>query len=219
MSGITDKIVLGLNTYWHCHKAMHRQFNVEKLRQVQNDKLRKLITYSFENIKYYRELFDKHGIVPGDISTVEDLVKIPVLTKEQIRERFWDFLPKNLPACRVSRTSGSTGVPVCMLSDKNSRIHNSAAVIRYRKSLGIPFIGTAIITPLKTKHEPQKSPHWTFLQGVHKTYYVNPYSSDTTELSHGQNIISKLKRPALIGITSAIRALAYRIQDGVLPPL
>ncbi len=203
-----------MEVYSRVISAQDKQFSLEKISRIQNAKLQKLVHYSFNNIKYYRELFEQAGIKPEQIKTPADLANVPVLTKEELRERFWDFLPRYLPECRVSRTSGSTGVPVCILSDKNSRIYNSVAVIRYRRAMGIPIVGSLIITPLKAENDPNKEPHWTFLQGIHKTYYINPYLNNTeSEI----RLLRNLKDPILIGITPAVKALAYKINDGVLP--
>ncbi|MCX5638224.1 MAG: hypothetical protein NTX52_11120 [Planctomycetota bacterium] len=218
MAKLLNKIGLGLETYWQAWSAITRQFEPQKITRIQNAKLQSLIRYCFNNIKYYREAFEQTGISPEQIKTAEDLHKIPILTKEQLRERFWDFLPHELPACRVSRTSGSTGVPVCILSDKNSRVFNSAAVIRYRQALGIGFVGKPILTPLKTTNEPyRKKPHWTYLQGIHKTYYINPYIDSRDNIEYAKKLLAKLKKPALIGITTAVRTLAYKVRDGFLP--
>jgi phenylacetate-CoA ligase len=218
MSKILSKIGLTLGTYRHAWYAINLQFEPEKIVEICNKKLRSLIHYSFSNIKYYREVFGRKGIRPDQIRTTEDLCKIPILTKKQLRERFWDFLPRELPASRVSRTSGSTGIPICILSDRNSRMFNSTAVIRYRQALGIAFFGSDILTPLKTINEPyKKKPHWTFLQGIHKTYYINPYVESPENIEYAKKLLKKLKKPALIGITPAIRVLAFKVRDGVFP--
>ena len=219
MAACLEKINLTLTTYYKAWQFIRRQNDPDRIAKVQNEKLRMLIIYCYENIKYYRELFDEHSIRPDDIKTVADLVKVPVLTKEQLRNRFWDFLPKELLRCRVSRTSGSTGIPVFILSDINSRLNNSAAVIRYRRQLGIDFWGTPILTPQKNQLQRRKKPHWTFLQGLHKTYYINPYTNLNAEVDYSINILRRLKKPAIIGITPAIRALALRIRDGILPAI
>ena len=219
MATSLEKLNLTAHTYYKGWQFIKRQNSPDQITKVQNEKLQKLIAYCFKNIKYYRELFDEHRLKPADIKTAADLVKVPVLTKNELRKRFWDFLPKELPACRVSRTSGSTGIPVCILSDVNSRLNNSAAVIRYRKNLGINFSGTPIITLQKNEQEARQNPHWTFLQGLHRTFYVNPYTNLDAEIDYAVKILSELKKPAIIAITPAIRALAYRIRDGILPAI
>ncbi len=216
MAALLEKINLTLTTYYKAFQFIKRQDDPGQIAEVQGKKLHKLMSYCYENIKYYRELFDLAGIKPRHIRTVKDMCRIPLLTKKDLRERFWDFLPKELPPCRVSRTSGSTGVPVCILSDRSSRLFNSASVIRCRKALGIPVVGGVILTPLKTENDPEKEAHWTFLQGVHRTYYINPYIYNS---EYEKIQLKKLRRPVLIGITPAIRALAYKICDGLLPRL
>lgn len=218
MSQLLSKIGLGLETYWQAWSAIARQFEPAEITKIRNTKLQNLIRYSFHNIKYYREVFKQLGIEPKQIKTAEDLHKIPILTKEQLRGRFWDFLPHELPVCRISRTSGSTGIPVCILSDRNSRMFNSAAVIRYRRALGIGLIGKPILTPLKTANEPyRKKAHWTYLQGIHQTYYINPYVDSQENIKYATELLTELKKPALIGITPAIRTLTYKVRDGVFP--
>jgi len=213
-----SKTMLTARTYWQAGTAIRRQFDYSRLLEVQNNRLRQLIAYVYNDIKYYRELFKAAGLRPDDIKSSADLSKIPILTKQQLRDRFWDFLPRDLPKCRVSRTSGSTGVPVCILSDVKSRCQNSAAVIRHRKAAGIRLIGGSILTPLKTANDPYDvSSHWTFMQGIHRTDYVNPYIDTTSNINRICKLIGRLKRPALIGITPAVRKLAYKINDGVIP--
>jgi len=218
MNKILGKIGLGMETYRQAYLAVRRQFEPSKITMVQNLKLQRLIHYSFHHIKYYRELFEREGIKPEQIKTAGDLVKIPLLTKEELRSRFWDFLPAELPGCRISRTSGSTGIPVCILSDRSSRCFNSAAVIRYRNALGIPIAGRPILSLLKTENEQARNPHWTFMQGIHKTYYINPYIDSGHPKEYARKILTRLKKPALIGITPAVKTLAYKIRDGVFPP-
>jgi len=218
MKTLYDKVSLILATYAHAHAAIRRQFNYQAVIETRNRKLQKLIRYALRNIKYYRELFATAAIDPEQIRTAEDLRLVPVLTKEQIRERFWDFLPSDLPQCRIRRTSGSTGAPLCVLSDRSSRMFNSAAVIRYRNALGVGFIAKPILTPLKTPDQLcTRKYHWTFLQGIHKTYYINPYLDSKRHVEHTAKLLRRLKNPALIGITPAIRTLAHKIHDRIFP--
>jgi phenylacetate-CoA ligase len=219
MITLLNKIELGLNTCREARKAVRRQYDLGEIRRIQIMKLQRLLHYCTDKVKYYKEIFQQAGIDPNKITTLDDLESIPILTKKELRNRFWDFLPSRLPECRVTRTSGSTGIPVCFLSDRTARMFNSAAVIRSRKAAGIPLISRPILTPLKTEIDPPRKPHWTFLQGIHKTYYINPYLDSADNAEYAARLFMKLKRPAIIGITPAIRALAQNIQDGFFPSL
>lgn len=217
MIELLTKIELGCETYWQAIKSLKSQYSQKSISVINEKKLRKIIQHCYSNVKYYKELFDSNGITPEQIRTVKDIRLLPFTTKEDLRSRFWEFFPRQLSACRVSRTSGSTGVPVCILSDINSRKYNSVSVLRTRKAAGIPFLGKTILTPLKHSLEGNKRPHWTYLQGIHKTYYINPYIESTRNQEYAKELIHKLHNPAIIGITSAIKALAYQVHDNACP--
>jgi phenylacetate-CoA ligase len=219
MNDVLSRIGWTLATYAEAWRAVRRQCDPEKIRAVRNARLRRLVHYCASSIKYYRELFAQAGIDPEQIRTTDDLERIPFLTKEELRGRFWDFLPRDLPACRVSRTSGSTGVPVCILADWNSRKCNSAAVIRSRRAAGIPFLGRPLLTLLNTEQDPPRPPQWTFLQGIHKQYFLNPYVRAPDNVEYAARLARRLRKPVLTGITSSVRTLAQAVRDGDFPPL
>ena len=209
-----DKISLTLKAYWLSRRAIKRQYNRRQIDLTRDTKLRILVRYCYENIKYYREAFERANVKPDDINSAEDIYKLPLLTKKQLRESLWDFLPKQIGPCRINRTSGSTGEPVCIFSDENSRLNNSAAVIRCRKSAGIALFGSMIITPLKNESEQTRKPAWTFFHGLHKTFYINPYLESQQHFDYISQLFQSNKKASLIGITPAIAKLAYLVVDG-----
>lgn len=209
-----NKIMLTLKAYGLSRGAIKRQYDRKRIDETRDRKLRRLVRYCYENIKYYREAFEQANVVPADIRSAKDIYKLPFLTKKELRGRLWDFLPKEIGSCRISRTSGSTGVPVCIFSDANSRMHNAAAIIKYRKAVGIGLFGSTIITPLKNEAQGTKKPLWTYFHGLHKTCYVNPYLESDEHFDYASNLFRRKNGAALIGITPAVVKLAYQIKDG-----
>lgn len=57
-----------------------------RLLEYQSDRLRELISHVYENVPYYRETFDRLGLLPSDIRTVFDINKLPFLTKETLQD-------------------------------------------------------------------------------------------------------------------------------------
>jgi phenylacetate-CoA ligase len=94
----------------------------EQIEELQNKKLRVLIRHAYDNVPYYRRIFSQLRITPEDIKTKEDLNKIPVLKKEDIRKNLPDLLARNVPWSDTIEThsSGSTGEPVKYYIDKRS---------------------------------------------------------------------------------------------------
>lgn len=86
----------------------------EELEELQNKKLRALIRHAYENVPYYHNLFRKLNLKPEDIKTKEDLKKLPILTKDEIRKNFIELLAKNFEKWKPlqNATSGTTGEPL-----------------------------------------------------------------------------------------------------------
>jgi phenylacetate-CoA ligase len=58
----------------------------DELRAIQDDKLRVAVRYAYERIPFYRRKFDRAGLEPGDVRSVDDLGRIPVTTKHEMAE-------------------------------------------------------------------------------------------------------------------------------------
>ena len=112
----------------------------EELKARQEEKLRQLISHAYQNVSFYREKFDKVGLKPEDISTVEDLPRLPVMTKLDIRQNFSDrVLARNIPASRRVRdiTSGSTGTPLVFYLDTASWEYvRASSLLLYKQDQG-----------------------------------------------------------------------------------
>jgi len=77
--------------------------------------LSKLIKHSYQNVPYYSEVFKSLKLRPDDIREIEDLKKLPILTKKDIRENFPNrIIGQNIPIKhRIPLgSSGSTGEPL-----------------------------------------------------------------------------------------------------------
>ncbi|MEE0809213.1 MAG: phenylacetate--CoA ligase [Acutalibacteraceae bacterium] len=84
---------------------------VEEIKKLQSEKLVKQVKHVYENVPYYRDLMDKKGVTPDDIHGIEDLHKLPFLTKSDLRDAYpYGLLAKPLKDCvRIQSTSGTTG--------------------------------------------------------------------------------------------------------------
>ncbi len=85
--------------------------SVSEMNMLQSEKLRKQVKHVYENVEYYRNLMDEKGVKPEDINEIEDLHKLPFLTKADLRDAYpYGLLAKPLEDCvRIQSTSGTTG--------------------------------------------------------------------------------------------------------------
>ena len=83
----------------------------EQIRAWQNERLIPTVKRVYENVPYYRHLMEEKGVTPDDIRSVDDLHKLPFLTKEDLRQAYpYGLLAVPLEDCvRIQSTSGTTG--------------------------------------------------------------------------------------------------------------
>jgi len=101
--------LFALHTLWrHSHAAP------EEIRAFQNRQLRRLVAHAYENVSYYRRLFDQHGLNPRDIRSVADLPAIPITAKKDLLSLpAAELVARGVDPKRLvtRRTSGSSGEP------------------------------------------------------------------------------------------------------------
>ena len=83
----------------------------EQIRAWQGERLVKTVKRVYENVEFYRKKMDEVGVKPEDIHSVEDLHKLPFLTKDDLRDAYpYGLLAAPLSDCvRIQSTSGTTG--------------------------------------------------------------------------------------------------------------
>ena len=84
---------------------------LEEMKKLQSEKLVKQVKHVYENVEYYRNLMDEKGVKPEDIKSIDDLHKLPFLSKADLRDAYpYGLLGSPLKDCvRIHSTSGTTG--------------------------------------------------------------------------------------------------------------
>lgn len=83
----------------------------EELRQLQTERLKKLVSYVYDRIPFYRNAFDEAGVKPEDVQSLDDLTKLPFTTKQDMRNAypFEMFAVPREEVRRIHCSSGTTG--------------------------------------------------------------------------------------------------------------
>jgi phenylacetate-CoA ligase len=114
----------------------------DQIRQFQEIKLRHLINHAYYHVGYYRELFEKLKLRPQDVKTIEDLQKLPLMDKNEIRQNlYFDLMSDNHKKNDIRKilTSGSTGEPFACYEDKRQLEIRWAATLRSMEWTGYRF--------------------------------------------------------------------------------
>ena len=83
----------------------------EKIRALQNEKFLRQVRHVWEDVPYYRAKMQEKGLTPDDIKSLDDLHKLPFLTKDDLRKAYpYGLMGRPLKDCvRIQSTSGTTG--------------------------------------------------------------------------------------------------------------
>lgn len=125
----------------------HDGYSLAQLREYQQNKLLDIVNHAYAHCGYYQASFKKAGALPGDIKSIEDLPKLPILTKKDVRENYDAlFSDKRRKLGHKEFTSGTTGTPLMVFRDLYSIQFENAAISRiyqwagYRKKDRIAYI-------------------------------------------------------------------------------
>ncbi|MCR5587563.1 MAG: phenylacetate--CoA ligase [Lachnospiraceae bacterium] len=84
---------------------------LDKLQALQSERLVEQVKHVYDNVAFYRNKMDEAGIKPEDIHGIEDLHKLPFITKDDLRDQYpygFRAVPQN-ECVRIQSTSGTTG--------------------------------------------------------------------------------------------------------------
>ncbi len=83
----------------------------DEMTALQSARLVKLVDYMYHNVEFYRKKMQAVGLMPGDIKGIEDIVKLPFTTKDDLRDNypFGLFAVPNSQIVRIHASSGTTG--------------------------------------------------------------------------------------------------------------
>ena len=143
------RMLSSFGSFYHWSRTLYRLRALRKntwlspaeLEELQLKRLRNLLSYADANVPFYHQRFKKAKFSLDAVKSVEDLCKIPVLTKADIQNNFDSLISRRVNAtkCRKSVTSGSTGNPLTILADKSASYFMIANGLRHYLENGGQF--------------------------------------------------------------------------------
>jgi phenylacetate-CoA ligase len=102
-----------------------------EINRLQMKNLRILLKHAYETVPYYRRIFRERNLSPSDIKSIDDLVKLPPLTKADIRNNFGDLISRGFPkSSMILSRSGGTGDQITFYTTKEDLSWTFAAEYR-----------------------------------------------------------------------------------------
>jgi len=109
---------------WYNFLQKSQWWSREKLEEYQMQQLEKLLNHAYKNVPYYKKVFDEKGLKPKDIQNFDDLRRLPILTKDDVRKNLKDLIARNIPREDMGyvTTGGTSGKPLGFYIERKTNI-------------------------------------------------------------------------------------------------
>ena len=200
-----------------------QNYTAEEMCQYQNREFVKLARHAISNTEYYSNWAKKQGINAQDIKSLSDIKQFPVIEKDLIRGN-----PKQFHAISTNTvlkpirlyTSGTTGTPLTVYTDRISRSRHYAFFSRLRKWHGVKQIDKRvtmfgrIIMPA----EENKPPFWRY-DAAQKNLLMSSYHLNQENLDQYYNKLVAYSPAEIFAYPSSLSVLAQHIINKGYDPI
>lgn len=112
-------------------------FSQEELEKYNSKTFVELFRYAYTNSEFYSDFYKKNGIGINDIKSINDIEKLPILTKDIVRENIDKILIGSKYHMQKVSTSGTTGNALPLYQSYRSVLLEQAYVYKYRRMCGL----------------------------------------------------------------------------------
>jgi len=181
----------------------------DKLLKYQVKKLGEILKHAYDTVPFYHKIFRKAQIKPEDIKSLNDLNKLPIINKNEIKTNINSVISERFKAKKLRRllTSGSTGEPLQVFITLDEDNFRKAKHLRANISCGHkPWHSWVAIT----------SPsHFSEINRVQKIlgFYSPKFVSVFHDIPQQLSVINKIRPDVLDGYSSSLYLLAREIKN------
>ncbi|MBD3407683.1 MAG: hypothetical protein GF411_16315 [Candidatus Lokiarchaeota archaeon] len=205
-TGMKEKTNFLLKSQW---------WSLDKLREFQLQKLKKLVKHAYTHVPYYQKAFRNAGIVPSDIKELQDLEKIPILTKDDVRKYARSIISRNAQQRdRIKgHTGGSTGLPIQLYRDRNTEAWATACMRRFYSWIGME-LGESVMTVAGgslggiLRKRNLRTMITELRDRIEGRFFIQAFSLDDKQISKIESILEKNPIRILRGYPSALWILS-----------
>ena len=160
----------------------------------QDTQIAELVKHAYDAVPFYRRRFDECRVVPSDVRSRADLLRLPLLTKEHVRAHAGELVARGARDLIERHTSGTTGTALRFYSSRESVAFQWAVWWRHRRRFGLDrshwhvnFTGKLVVPP-----EQERPPYWR---------WNRPLRQALVNMQH----VTPAKVPAIVGFLGSGR--------------
>lgn len=185
--------------------------NAQQLRERNSRQFVSLFRKAYDHSPFYRKLYMEAGIRREDIQGIEDIEKLPIVTKEMIRNHTDEVRTRSKRFLVKNHTSGTTGTPLTVYESWPALWREQAYFVAYRKRCGYSYG-----QPMVSLRGNLGKADATLKVHASNTLFLSSYNINQDNLSTYYKAIVKHQPVAIEGYPSSLYALALLLRDAEL---
>ncbi|WP_372972240.1 phenylacetate--CoA ligase family protein [Marinobacter sp.] len=185
----------------------------------QAERLHEMVKHCRETVPYYQRLFASHGLHENDFTSVEDLTKLPILTKATLKAQPESFRSSKGERFMLQHTSGSTGSPLELDVNEYTYKLAMALVVEHEEVHGVPFGAPRATFAGRMVQPPSRlRPPYSRINRAENQRLFSSYHLNSTTFPDYARELDRFRPAELIGYPSAIADLAnYYLMTNTRP--
>lgn len=186
-------------------------YSPEQIHQYQFKRLQAIVKHAYDTVPFYRKRYDEHGVRPEDIKELSDISRLPLLSREDVRNAGNQLISKRYSKKQLihGHTSGTTGSPLSCYWDKQTCVYNNAidwrqklwGGVHYGEGIAL-FLGRTIVPTNK-----KKPPFWQH-DRIHNMLWMSSFHLSEEYLPYYLKKLNKFQPAAIEGYPSTAYILA-----------
>ena len=188
----------------------------DQVRQYRDQRLRRFVQYCSQSVPYYQRWFRENDVAPQDIRTLDDLTRLPILTKTVVQDHCSSLTSDTVPVRQriTTHTSGTTGAGLRFSTTLAALQQQYAIEWRYFRSHGIrstdwcAYFGGRSVVPISQV----RTPFWRYNHPGRQLLFSAYHMSPRNMIAYIGELRRK-KPPWLHGYPSLLALLAAHILD------
>ncbi len=188
----------------------------DKITEIQWNKLKQLLYHAYNNVPYYKRVFNRLNLSPNDINSFSDFTKLPMLDKKIITMYVDSLITSNIEKVELiaDSTGGSTGENLHFFYDNKSVEKRTAMMLRGDRWAGLD-IGDKYVKLWGSHFDIQSG---NILRGkvynlLFRQVLLNSNNLSDKKMHEYVKIISKYNPKCLIGYASSLYIFAKFLSD------
>ncbi len=187
----------------------------QELAHLQLSKIQQLVQHAYENVPFYRQLYQNAGIAPQDIQSLRDFESLPFVTREDVRHHRDEMVAQNISRRQLTpnETGGSTGEPMRFFIENDFWWYNAANWFRVRAWHEV-YEGDKMAWLWGAQ---QDMPEWSWQRRLRsqimRERYLNAFNMTEDKMHNFAIMLQQWKPHMLKGYASVLSLFARFVQE------